>query len=70
MKNETLQKQAQNNSRSHFGSSPYLEKAVSDPVTNSMDSHNKLSLQAFGDKTKMHALLKILPELDYEELQG
>jgi type I restriction enzyme R subunit len=70
VKNETLQKQAQNNSRSHFGSSPHLEKAVSDAVTNSMDSHYNLSLQALGDKTKMHALLKMLSELVYEELQG
>jgi type I restriction enzyme, R subunit len=69
VKNETLQKQAQNNSRSHFGSSPHLEKAVSDAVTNSMDSHYNLSLQALGDKTKMHALLKMLSELVYEELQ-
>ncbi|WP_427005694.1 hypothetical protein [Pseudarthrobacter sp. H2] len=69
VKNETLQKQAQNNSRSHFGSSPHLEKAVTDAVSNSMDSHYNLSLQALGDKTKMHALLKMLSELVYEELQ-
>lgn len=70
VKNETLQKQAQNNSRSHFGSSPHLEKAVTDAVSNSMDSHYNLSLQALGDKTKMQALLKMLSELVYEELQS
>jgi type I restriction enzyme R subunit len=69
VKNETLQKQAQNNSRSHFGNSPHLEKAVNDAVTNSMDSHYNLSLQALGDKTKMHALLRMLSALVYEELQ-
>jgi type I restriction enzyme R subunit len=69
VKNETLQKQARNNSRSHFGSSPHLEKAVTDAVSNSMDSHSNLSLQALGDKTKMHALLKMLSALIYEELQ-
>ncbi len=69
IKNETLQRQAQNNSRSHFGSSPHLEKAVTDAVSNSMDSHYNLSLQALGDKTKMHSLLKILSDLIYEELQ-
>jgi type I restriction enzyme R subunit len=35
-----------------------------------MDSHYNLSLQALGDKTKMHALLKMLSELVYEELQA
>jgi type I restriction enzyme R subunit len=70
IKNETLQKQAQNNSRSHFGSSPHLEKAVTDAVSNSMDSHYNLSLQALGDKTKMQSLLKMLSELIYEELQA
>ncbi|MFJ5861195.1 type I restriction endonuclease subunit R [Pseudarthrobacter sp. NPDC092439] len=70
VKNETLQKQARNNSRSHFGSSPHLESAVTEAVSNSMDSHYNLSLQALGDKTKMHALLKMLSELVYEELQG
>ena len=70
VKNETLQKQAQNNSRSHFGNSPHLEKAVSDAVTNSMESHYSLSLQALGDKTKMTALLKMLSELVYEELRA
>ncbi|KRE90124.1 type I restriction endonuclease subunit R [Arthrobacter sp. Soil764] len=70
VKNETLQKQAQNNSRNHFGSSPHLEKAVTDAVSNSMDSHYNLSLQALGDRTKMSALLKMLSELVYEELQG
>ncbi len=69
VKNETLQKQAQNNSRNHFGSSPHLEKAVSDAVANSMGSHYNLSLQALGDKTKMKALLTMLSELVYEELQ-
>ncbi|TJY64049.1 hypothetical protein E4J89_19090 [Arthrobacter sp. CAU 1506] len=56
--------------RSASTSSPHLEKAVSDAVTNSMDSHYNLSLQALGDKTKMHALLQVLSELVYEELQG
>ena len=69
VKNEKLQQQARNNSRDHFGSSPHLEKAVSDAVSNSMDSHYNLSLQALGDKTKMQALLKMLSELVYEELQ-
>jgi type I restriction enzyme R subunit len=35
-----------------------------------MDSHYNLSLQALGDKVKMKALLKMLSELVYEELQG
>ncbi|GAA1495327.1 type I restriction endonuclease subunit R [Paeniglutamicibacter kerguelensis] len=69
VKNDTLQKQAQNNSRSHFGSSPDLAQAITDAVANSMDSHYNLSLQALGDKTKMAALLKMLSELVYEELQ-
>lgn len=69
VKNETLQKQAQNNSRSHFGGSPDLAQAITDAVSNSMDSHYNLSLQALGDKTKMGALLKMLSELVYEELQ-
>ncbi|MGP5411548.1 type I restriction endonuclease subunit R [Glutamicibacter ardleyensis] len=69
VKNETLQKQAQNNSRSHFGGSPDLARAITDAVSNSMDSHYNLSLQALGDKTKMGALLKMLSELVYEELQ-
>ncbi|WP_069146520.1 type I restriction endonuclease subunit R [Rhodococcus erythropolis] len=69
VKNETLQKQAQNNSRSHFGSSPDLAQAITDAVSNSMDSHYNLSLQALGDKTKMGALLKMLSEVIYEELQ-
>jgi len=68
VRNETLQKQAQNNSRSHFGSRPHLEKAIIDAVSNSMDSHYNLSLQALGDKTKMTEL-KMLSELVYEELQ-
>ena len=70
VKNETLQTQARNNSRSHFGSSPHLENAVNDAVTNSMESHYNLSLQALGDKTKMKALLAMLSGLIYEELQG
>lgn len=69
VKNETLQKQARNNSRSHFGGSPDLAQAITDAVSNSMDSHYNLSLQALGDKTKMGALLKMLSELVYEELQ-
>ncbi|KAA0973018.1 type I restriction endonuclease subunit R [Paeniglutamicibacter gangotriensis] len=69
VKNETLQKQAQNNSRSHFGSSPHLAQAVTDAVSNSMASHYNLSLQALGDTTKMTALLKMLSELVYEEMQ-
>jgi type I restriction enzyme R subunit len=60
VKNETLQKQARNNSRSHFGGSPHLEEAVADAVSNSMDSHYNPSLRALGDKTKMHELLKML----------
>jgi len=70
VKNETLQKQAQNNSRSHFGSSPHLEKALTEAVSNSMDSHYNLSLQALGDKSKMQSLLKMLSELIYEELRA
>ncbi|MFZ3454211.1 type I restriction endonuclease subunit R [Arthrobacter sp. 7Tela_A1] len=70
VKNETLQTQARNNSRSHFNSSPQLENALSDAVTNSMESHYNLSLQALGDKTKMRALLEILSGLLYEELQA
>ncbi|MCH8560349.1 hypothetical protein [Nesterenkonia sp. DZ6] len=58
VKNETLQKQAQNNSRSHVGGSPRPEKAVTDAVSNSMDSHYNLSLQALGDKTKMTGAFK------------
>jgi type I restriction enzyme, R subunit len=69
VKNETLQKQAQNNSRNHFGNSPHLEQAVTEAVSNSMDSHYNLSLQALGDKMKMKALLKMLSDLVYEEMQ-
>lgn len=70
VKNETLQVQARNNSRGHFSNSPDLESAVNDAVSNSMESHYNLSLQALGDKTKMKALLKMLSKLVYEELQG
>jgi type I restriction enzyme R subunit len=69
VKNETLQKQARNNSRNHFGSSPDLARALTDAVSNAMDSHYNLSLQALGDKTKMSALLKALSDLIYEDLQ-
>lgn len=69
VKNETLQKQARNNSRNHFGSSPDLARALTDAVSNAMDSHYNLSLQALGDKTKMNALLKALSDLIYEDLQ-
>lgn len=70
VKNETLRTQARNNSRSHFSNSPDLESAVTDAVSGSMESHYNLSLQALGDKTRMKALLKMLSELVYEELQG
>ncbi|WP_018773951.1 type I restriction endonuclease subunit R [Arthrobacter sp. 131MFCol6.1] len=70
VKNETLQKQAKNNTRSHFNSSPELHGAVSTAVINSMESHRNLSIQALGDKTKMQALLKMLSELVYEDMQS
>lgn len=35
-----------------------------------MDSHYTLSLQALGDKSNMTALLKMLSDLIYEELQS
>lgn len=70
VKNETLQKQAQNNTRSHFNTSPELHGALSTAVINSMESHRNLSIQALGDKTKMQALLKMLSELVYEDLQS
>lgn len=70
VKNETLQKQAQNNARSHFNTSPELHGALSTAVINSMESHRNLSIQALGDKTKMQALLKMLSELVYEDLQS
>lgn len=70
VKNETLQTQARNNSRSHSNDSPALETALNDAVSNSMDSHYNLSLQALGDKTKMRALLQMLSGLLYEDLQG
>ncbi|MGY2743420.1 type I restriction endonuclease subunit R [Arthrobacter sp. UYCu723] len=70
VKNETLQKQAKNNTRSHFNASPELHGAVSTAVINSMESHRNLSIQALGDKTKMQALLKMLSELVYEDMQS
>lgn len=70
VKNETLQKQVQNNTRSHFNASPELHGAVSTAVINSMESHRNLSIQALGDKTKMQALLKMLSELVYEDMQS
>jgi type I restriction enzyme R subunit len=47
-----------------------LESALTAAVSNSMDSHYNLSLQALGDKTKMIALLKMMSELVYEELRA
>lgn len=70
VKNETLQTQARNNSRQHFKNSPDLAQAMTDAVTDSMDSHYNLSLQALGDKNKMKALLETLSSLLYEELQS
>jgi type I restriction enzyme R subunit len=35
-----------------------------------MESHRNLSIQALGDKTKMQALLKMLSELVYEDMQS
>lgn len=70
VKNETLQKQAKNNTRSHFNASPELHGAVSTAVINSMESHRSLSIQALGDKTKMQALLNMLSELVYEDMQS
>lgn len=70
VKNETLQKQAKNNTRSHFNASPALHGALSTAVINSMESHRNLSIQALGDTAKMQALLKMLSELVYEDLQS
>ncbi len=70
VKNTDLQDQARVNSKSQFDISPKLHGAVSKAVMNSMESHHNLSVQALGDKTKMHALLKMLSELVYEELQA
>lgn len=70
VKNETPQKQAKNNSLNHFGRSPDLVKAVTNAASNSMDSQYTLSLQALGDKSNMTALLKMLSDLIYEELQS
>lgn len=57
------------NCRSHFGESPDLAQANTEAVSNSMDGHYNLSLRALGEKTKMAALLNMLSELVYEELQ-
>lgn len=70
VKNEDLRDQAKANSRTQFNISPALHGAVSNAVMNSMESHRNLSLQALGDKTKMQALLKMLSELVYEDMQS
>lgn len=70
VKNETLQIRAKNNARSHFNASLELHGAVSTAVINSMESHRNLSIQALRDKTKMQALLKMLSELIYEDMQS
>lgn len=70
VKNSTLQTQARNNSRQHFRSSPDLAHAVTSAVSDALDSHTSLSLQALGSKDKMKALLEMLSSLVYEELQS
>ncbi len=70
VKNEKLQTQARNNSRQHFKASPDLAHAVTAAVSDSLDSHTNLSLQALGSKDKMKVLLEMLSSLVYEELQA
>ena len=68
-KNPKLQTQAENNSHDHFKNSPDLERAPAEAVTNAMDSHQNLSLQALGDKRIRQALLRVLSMPLYEDLR-
>ena len=72
LESEVLQKQAANNSREQFASSPDLTKEITNAVIESMDGQTKLSTRAVNSPEILEGLKRVLlNQLGlYEKLQS
>lgn len=72
LENETLVKQAANNTKEQFGNSPDLSQAILHAIMDALDAHQSMSTQALGSQRVQDGLKDILlgPAQLYEALRA
>lgn len=71
LESETLQRQAQSNSKEQFANSPDLQSEILNAIMLALDAHTEMSTQALNSQAIRKGLLEILigPSKLYESLQ-
>jgi type I restriction enzyme R subunit len=60
LESETLQKQAANNSKEQFATSPDLDSELNDAIIDALDAHSSMSSKALNSKEVKRGMLDIL----------